>query len=83
MLTVPEAARRVGRDPETVRRWIRTGKLPHQKIGTQYFVDEQALAELVAERDEMLPLPEEWRLTRWGTPQPNWVAIIRRSRQGH
>lgn len=27
MLTVPQAARIVGRDPETVRRWIRSGKL--------------------------------------------------------
>jgi predicted nucleic acid-binding protein len=26
-LTVPEAARRTGRNPETIRRWIREGKL--------------------------------------------------------
>jgi excisionase family DNA binding protein len=33
MLTVPEIAARVGRDPETIRRWIRTGKLRARKVG--------------------------------------------------
>jgi excisionase family DNA binding protein len=44
MLTVPEVARRVGRNPETVRRWIREGKLPARKIGTQHVIDEDDLA---------------------------------------
>jgi excisionase family DNA binding protein len=43
-LTVPEAARRVGRNPETIRRWIRAGKLPSQKVGTQHVIDEDDLA---------------------------------------
>jgi excisionase family DNA binding protein len=42
-LTVPEAARRVGRDPETIRRWIRAGKLPSHKVGTQHIIDEHDL----------------------------------------
>lgn len=44
MLTVPEVARRVGKHPETVRRWIREGKLPATKIGTQHIIDESDLA---------------------------------------
>ena len=47
MLTVPEAAKIAGKNPETIRRWIRSGKLPAQKFGTQHMVDEIALDELV------------------------------------
>lgn len=47
MITVPEAARIAGKNPETIRRWIRSGKLPAQKFGTQHMVDEIALDELV------------------------------------
>lgn len=82
MITVPEAARRANRDPETIRRWIRAGKLRSQKAGTQHLIDEAELEELLGE-DEMLPLPEAWRLMDDGSPQPNWVRIIRRSRRGH
>lgn len=31
------------RNPETIRRWIREGKLASTKVGTQYLVDEQDL----------------------------------------
>lgn len=40
MLTVPEAARRIGRNPQTVRRWIRSGRLPADRLGTQHLVRE-------------------------------------------
>ena len=83
MLTVPEAARRVGKNPETVRRWIRAGKLRSQKIGTQHLIDERDLDQLVADEDEMLPLPEWLQETWTGEPQPNWVRIVRRSRESH
>ena len=43
MMTVLEVAQRLGRDPETVRRWIRSGKLPAQKVGLQHLVDESDL----------------------------------------
>src|SRR5450759_2982599 len=46
-LTVPEAARRVGRNPETIRRWIRAGKLPSSKVGTQHVIDEEDLADAI------------------------------------
>jgi excisionase family DNA binding protein len=82
MLTVPEAAKRVGRDPETVRRWIRSGKLPAKKVGTQHVIEELDL-EALEETNDTLTLPEEWKYMRDGRPQPNWEAIIRRSRQIH
>jgi excisionase family DNA binding protein len=82
MMTVPEAAKRVGRDPETVRRWIRSGKLPSKKVGTQHLVDEDDLAALVDGSDS-LPLPEEWRYMSDGRPQPDWVRLVRESRESH
>lgn len=80
MLTVPEAARLSGKNPETVRRWIRSGKLPAKKVGTQYVIDYDDLTEMWAER---LPLPDEWKKTSTGEPMPNVVAIIRRQRESH
>jgi excisionase family DNA binding protein len=82
MLTVPEAAKRVGRNPETVRRWIRSGRLRSQKVGTQHLIDEQELDALLDEAD-MLPLPKELRLMADGRPQLNWVAILHRQRESH
>ncbi len=81
MLTVPEAARRVGRDPETVRRWIRSGKLRSQRIGTQHLVDEDDLDALVA-GSEMATLPPGWRRTSWGEPMPDVVRLVRETRAG-
>jgi excisionase family DNA binding protein len=83
VITVPEAARRVGRNPETVRRWIREGKLAATKVGTQHVIDEQDLAAIVDAGADLLPLPPEWQRTFWGGPMPNVVAAIRRSREGH
>lgn len=47
MLTVPEVARRVGRNPETVRRWIREGKLAARKVGTQHVIEEQDVEDAI------------------------------------
>lgn len=84
MLTVPEAAKRVRRDPETVRRWIRAGKLRARKIGTQHFIEEDDLV-AVTRTAEMLPVPKSWGWDRTfdGKPMPNVVEWIRRSREGH
>jgi excisionase family DNA binding protein len=78
MLTVPEAARRTKRDPETVRRWIRSGRLKATRIGTQHLIDEEDLARL--ESDAMLPLPASWQRTATGERMPDVVAAIRSSR---
>jgi excisionase family DNA binding protein len=82
MLTVPEAARRVRRNPETVRRWIREGKLRARKIGTQHVIEETDLA-AIEHGEDTLPLPDGWRTTFTGEPMPDVVAAVRRSRTGH
>ena len=51
MLTVPEVAHLMHRNPETIRRWIREGKLPASKVGTQHVIDEDALATIGYRRD--------------------------------
>jgi excisionase family DNA binding protein len=81
MLTVPEAARLTGRNPETIRRWIREGRLPARKVGTQHVIEEADLR-LVTE-GEGVPLPPGWGRTITGEPMPDVVAAIRRSRADH
>jgi excisionase family DNA binding protein len=83
MLTVPEAAKRTGRNPETVRRWIREGKLRAHKVGTQHVIEEQDLEAVEAvEPPDMLPLPKGWEKTFWGESMPNVATWIRESRAG-
>lgn len=77
MITVPQAARLAGKDPETVRRWIRSGRLPATRVGTQYLIHPDDLQEMYTDR---LPLPEAWKKTRTGEPMPDVVALIGRSR---
>ncbi len=43
MITVAEAAKRLGRSLEQVRRYLREGKLKGQRIGGQWFVEEASL----------------------------------------
>lgn len=83
MLTVPEAAKRAGRDPETIRRWIRVGRLRAHKVGTQHVIEEDDLEAALGDGDEMLPVPERWRHSDTGEALPNVVAAVRRSRLRH
>lgn len=50
-VTVQEAARLVHRSPETIRRWIWSGKLPAIKRGNKYYVDVIQLEEVAVELD--------------------------------
>jgi len=82
MLTVEEAADRVGRSPATVRRWIRDGRLSSHAEGRRRVIDP---ADLDSVRDElypMLPMPPEWQRLEDGSPAPNWVAAVALSRSG-
>jgi excisionase family DNA binding protein len=81
MITVPEAAKKVGKDPETIRRWIRTGRLRARKVGTQHVIEEADLHAVMGE--ESLPLPPPWGRTLTGEPMPDVVRAVRRSRAGH
>jgi excisionase family DNA binding protein len=80
MLTVSQAAERAAKDPETIRRRIRSGRLKATKVGTQHVIDEGDLGALLGEG--ALPVPERWRAFQSGRPQPDWVAAIGRSRRG-
>lgn len=82
MLTVPEAAKRTGRNPETIRRWIRSGKLRSERVGTQHLVHEDDV-DWVGGGWETGALPKEWQITATGEPMPDVVKLIRLSRQGH
>ncbi|TAN20559.1 MAG: DNA-binding protein [Acidobacteria bacterium] len=78
-LTIPAAAKRLGRDPETVRRWVRSGRLRARKLGTQYFIDPADLPEASG----TVPLPDWLRKTVTGEPMPDVVAELRRQRSEH
>ncbi len=75
MLTVHQVAARLHRDPETIRRWIRSGKLPARKVGLQYLVEEADLP--VA---DTAAVPIGWGRTATGEVMPDVVAALRRSR---
>ena len=83
-LTVKQAAELVRRDPETVRRWVRSGRLPYRRIGTTVLLHRDDVLNLVAHFDqpEMLPLPPHWQRTHSGATMPNIVAAVQRSRSG-
>jgi excisionase family DNA binding protein len=78
MLTVPEAARLAGREPETIRRWIRWGKLRASKVGSRYVIDEADLDAVLT--DASLPVPDRWQQFESGRPQPDWADALTRSR---
>ncbi len=80
MLTVPEAARRIGRDPETVRRWIRSGRLHSQKVGTQHLIEEADLDDAVGAGQGRSKRPKWLRKTHGGQPMPDSVSLIRQLR---
>jgi excisionase family DNA binding protein len=80
MITVPEAARRVGLNPETIRRWIRAGRLRSEKAGTQHLIDIDQLDALVDDRP--VELPVGWGTADWGE-MPPWEQLVRDSRAAH
>jgi excisionase family DNA binding protein len=82
VLSVAEAAERVGRSPATVRRWIREGRLQAETANGRHAIDPGALDEVRDEMYPMLPMPAEWRKLEDGTPAPNWIAAVALSRVG-
>lgn len=58
-VSVAEAARRLNRSTEQVRRYLREGKLAGHRIGNQWFVEERALERLVSDGKIERLIPEE------------------------
>jgi len=67
MITVTEAAKRLNRSTEQVRRYLREGKLKGQRIGNQWFVEEAALKDPDKTPQPLIP--------------PELVAKIRKTRE--
>ena len=82
LLSVNQAAQRSGRDPETIRRWIRAGKLRAARDGNRHMIEEEELA-LATEEPRSVGVPKEWETLPSGRPQPDWVKILHRSRSSH
>lgn len=49
-LDAVEAARRIGVSDETIRRWIRLGKLQARRLGIKYLILERDVKELARKR---------------------------------
>jgi hypothetical protein len=67
---------------ETVRRWIRSGRLRSRRIGTQHLIDESHLRALVPVSAPSLSSSER-RNSATGEPMPDVIRAVRRSREGH
>jgi excisionase family DNA binding protein len=66
MITVAEAAQRLKRSTEQVRRYLREGKLKGQRVGNQWFVEEAGLKTESQHLRPLIPpeLTERIRRTR-------------------
>lgn len=51
MITVEQAAERLQVKPNTIRTWIKEGRIPGRKIGRVYRIPEQALDKLTSEAE--------------------------------
>lgn len=91
MLTVPEAAKRTGRHPETIRRWIWSGRLRSEKVSGRHLIPEAELARidaidaagqsLVAWLDKLFELHDREGF-RSGV-LPSGAELVRAERESH
>ena len=70
-ITVREAAVRVGRSPETIRRWIWSGRLPATKRGNTYYVDVMRLERVVIEMNAT-----GWHTSPGRPDLASWLAEV-------
>ena len=92
LVSVREASKESGRNTETVRRWIWSGKLPAQKLGNQLFIKKDDwqtfLKHINRQRDDRFKFIEratalqERIRARTGT-NFDISALIEESRQRH
>lgn len=53
LLTVFQAAQRLGVNGATIRRWILTGKLPATRVGQRWRIAEEDLATMICRKEEV------------------------------
>lgn len=58
LLTGHEVATILGRDPQTVRRYARTGKLKSVKVGPHYRYKRSFIAEFLGDNETPAPTPK-------------------------
>lgn len=76
-ITVREAARRVHRSAETIRRWIWSGRLPATKRGNTYYVDMNHLDRIAVEVNA-----GDWHAVPDAPGLSSWLAEVDRWRSG-
>jgi excisionase family DNA binding protein len=93
LVSVREAAKECGKNAETVRRWIWSGKLPAQKLGNQLFIKKRELIgfcrEIATQRYKAGPKPDfleraialQNRIKKRGAEPTNAAELIRKVRQ--
>lgn len=72
MWTVEEAARRLGRSPELVRRWLREGRLVGERFGGVWIVREKALSNFTRSEPQRRYYKVSW--LRWRVGPDRWSA---------
>lgn len=87
-----EVARRLRRHPETIRRWIWSGRLRSQRIGNRHLIPESELERIAAGEpddakglggwlEELYKLHDETAFRRRGIPAG--ADLIRAEREAH
>ena len=79
VITVSEAAKLAGVGDETVRRWVRAGRLQSRRDGPRLLLFREEVDRIIAPAS--LPLPPAWQAS-WLTTAPDWVAALGRTRRG-
>jgi hypothetical protein len=82
VLTVAEAAVRLGRSLNTIRRWSWEDPLSGRLGKAERVIEDGDVHAIEDELHPMAELPEEWQTGDDGSPAPNWVAALHRSRSG-
>ena len=90
LLTVEQAAKRLRRSAEQVRRYLREGKLRGKRIGNQWFIEETALTRFGKKSGGLIPqeLLDRADRSREETFRRNGIVfdvveMLRKDRESH
>jgi excisionase family DNA binding protein len=84
-ITVREAATRVHRSAETIRRWIWSGRLPATKHGNTYYVDVIYLDRLAVEMNGSgwHNMPDRADMSSWLSEVDQWRSTLAAVKRGN